>query len=212
MNALIVLAGNPPSKTLLKTEMKAADLVLAVDGGFNVFKEHALEPDLVLGDMDSVNMNNSSPVSAIPLVDQDRTDLEKTLKYAVESHPIRSLVFLGARGDRVDHTLHNLKICASIDPEIAIIFKNEMLEDEEFSIELIQRITVHCDFDLRVSKGTTLSILPITEYKGLKSKGLKWEIDWYNHSLGQFSQSNLINKTDLSFMLDSGCAYVAVYQ
>ncbi|NQT62765.1 MAG: thiamine diphosphokinase [Candidatus Marinimicrobia bacterium] len=212
MNVLIVLAGNPPSKTLLKTEMMAADLILAVDGGFNVFQKYKLDPDLVLGDMDSANTENIGSIKVIPLIDQGLTDLQKTLDYVFETYPVKSLTFLGAGGDRTDHLLHNLHICASIDPKIDIIFKNELTPETEVSLEIIQRITPDRDFDQRVIQGNTLSILPITEYKGLQSSGLQWEIVNQDRSDGFISQSNLVIKADLTFTIESGCAYIAVYQ
>ncbi|MBT3253868.1 MAG: thiamine diphosphokinase [Candidatus Marinimicrobia bacterium] len=212
MNVLIVLAGNPPSKTLLKTEMATTDLIIAVDGGFNVFHKYNLDPDLVLGDMDSANMENVGSIDVIPLLDQALTDLQKTLEYVFETQPVKSLTFLGGVGDRTDHLLHNLYICSSIDPQMKIIFKNELPPDNDISLEIIQRITPECDFDLRVTQGNTLSILPITDFGGLNSLGLEWEIVNQNHSQGFISQSNLVNKADLTFTIRSGCAYIAVYQ
>ena len=93
-----------------------------------------------------------------------------------------------------------------------IIFKNELPPDNDISLEIIQRITPECDFDLRVTQGNTLSILPITDFGGLNSLGLEWEIVNQNHSQGFISQSNLVNKADLTFTIRSGCAYIAVYQ
>ena len=212
MNVLIVLAGNPPSEALLKAEMMAADIVLAVDGGLNVFKKYRLDPDLVLGDMDSAQMIDIGSTEVIPLLDQDRTDLQKTLDYAFETYPVKSLIFLGAGGDRTDHLLHNLHICGSIDTHIVVIFKNELSSEKDISLEIIQRITPKCNFYLRVTHGNTLSVLPITEYKGLHSTGLKWEIVNRDRSDGYISQSNLIIKDNLTFMIQSGCAYIAVYQ
>ncbi len=212
MNLLIVLAGTPPSKTLLKTEMMAADVVLAVDGGFNVFKKIKESPDLVLGDMDSIALDKLNSVEVLNLLDQNQTDLQKTLDYAFKTYPIESLTFLGASGGRTDHLLHNLHICALIDPSVTIQFMNEMSTNEDISIEIIQRITPLCPFDLRVTKGTMLSILPITEYKCLHSEGLKWEIVDRDSSTGFISQSNLVIKDDPKFNITSGCAYIAVYQ
>ena len=212
MNILIVLAGNPPSKTLLKTEIQTADLVLAVDGGFNVFRKHKLKPDLVLGDLDSAELVTTDDVEVISLPDQDLTDLQKTLQYVFESHSVNSLIFLGAGGARADHFLNNLHLCASIDNSVRIIFKNEISDSTDFSLEIIERITPQSNFDLPVKKGSTLSILPIADYSGLYSEGLKWEIEGCDHSDGFISQSNVSIKDDPTFRILSGYAYIAVYQ
>ncbi|MCF7923249.1 MAG: thiamine diphosphokinase [Candidatus Marinimicrobia bacterium] len=207
----MVLAGTPPSKTLLQTEMIEADLVLAVDGGFNGFQKYKLQPDLLLGDMDSVTMNEE-PLEYLDLPDQDRTDLQKALDYVFKTFSIQSITFLGGGGVRTDHLLHNLHICASIDPAIKIIFKNEISLDKDISIEIIQRITPQCEFDLRVREATILSVLPICDYQGLNSEGLKWEIKNKDRASGFISQSNQTVKDDPAFRIRSGCAYIAVYQ
>lgn len=212
MNILIVLAGSPPSKTLLKTEIQTADLVLAVDGGFNVFQKHKLKPDLVLGDMDSVELVNKDDVEVISLPDQDLTDLQKTLRYVLESHSVKSMIFLGAGGARADHFLNNLHLCASIDHSVKIIFKNEISESKDFSLEIIERITAQSNFDQSVKRGSTLSILPIGDFSGLRSEGLKWEIEGCDHSQGFISQSNVSLKDDPRFIIRSGYAYITVYQ
>jgi len=210
MNILILLAGSPPSKTLLKTEMSAADLVVAVDGGFNIFPKYRLLPDLLLGDMDSIKIDMAESVEIHNLWDQDQTDLQKTLHYLQDAYPVKSLILLGAGGRRTDHLLHNLHICALVDPSVNVIFKNEI--DDESAIEMIQRVTPQNGFNLQVKKGNTLSILPIEDFKGLNSHGLKWEIVNQDRSATFISQSNLAIKDDPSFNIISGCAYIAVYQ
>jgi thiamine pyrophosphokinase len=212
MNILIVLAGTPPSKTLLKTEIKRSDLVLAVDGGFNVFQKYKLQPDLVLGDMDSADLQPDHDVKMISLPDQDLTDLQKTLQYVFKSHLVTSLMFLGASGERSDHFLNNLHLCASIDHSIKIVFKNEIPHSKDFTLEIIERITSLSDFDQTVKKGTTLSILPISNFLGLTTEGLKWEIKGCDYSNRFISQSNMSIKDDPRFTIRSGYAYIAVYQ
>lgn len=208
----MVLAGTPPGKALLQTEMIEADLVLAVDGGYNVFQKYKLQPDLLVGDMDSVVMNDLEPLEYLNLPNQDRTDLQKTLDYAFKAFSIQSITCIGGGGVRTDHLLHNLHICALVDPAVKIIFKNEITLDNNLSIEIIQRITPQCEFDLRVKQAGILSILPITDYQGLSSKGLKWEIKNKASSDGFISQSNQVIKDDPRFRIASGCAYIAVYQ
>ncbi len=212
MNILIVLAGKPPSKALLKTEIQTADLVLAVDGGFNVFQKYKLKPDLVLGDMDSAELVTNYDVEVISLPDQNQTDLQKTLQYVFESHSVKSLIFLGAGGGRADHFLNNLHLCGTVENSVKIIFKNEISDSTDFSLEIIERITPQSNFDLPVKKGSTLSILPIADYSGLYSEGLKWEIEGCDHSDGFISQSNVSIKDDPTFRILSGYAYIAVYQ
>lgn len=212
MNVLTVLSGNPPSVRLLKTEMRVADCVIAVDGGFNVFSDSNLKPDLILGDMDSIKESEALDIKSILLADQDQTDLQKTLTYILKNHSPKSLVLLGAGGLRTDHLLHNLLICASVHPTLKITIKNELPVGNEFTRETIQRITPQSDFDLLVRKGDLISILPIGNFSDLSSEGLKWEITRRSRSDGFMSQSNRAMVDDPKFIIGSGYAYIAVYQ
>ena len=54
MLALIVLGGDAPGRALLESCMRDADLVIAADSGLAAFDAAGLEPDLLVGDMDSV--------------------------------------------------------------------------------------------------------------------------------------------------------------
>ncbi|NQV42167.1 MAG: thiamine diphosphokinase [Candidatus Marinimicrobia bacterium] len=212
MNILIVLAGNPPSKSLLKTEIILADLVLAVDGGLNAFRMYKLQPDIVLGDMDSTDLRMIDDVEIVSFPDQNLTDLQKTLSYVFDLYSIKSITLLGAGGARSDHFLNNLHICASMDDSVKVLFKNEISDIEEFEFEIIQRITPQCIFDLPVKKGSTLSILPIADFSGLKSEGLKWEIQGLDYSASFISQSNQAVKDNPTLSIQLGYAYIAVYQ
>ena len=212
MNILIVASGSPPSSILLHSGIDHADLVLAVDGGFDAFQEHGLKPDTVLGDMDSIGKGITSDIGRVHLPDQEYTDLEKTLQYVLNKHTVRSIVLLGAGGQRTDHLLHNLEICGSIDPGIKITIKNELSHPSEYTAEFIQRITPQSPFDLRVRKDDTLSILPLGNFRGLSSNGLLWEIMKANRSENFMSQSNIALKDDPQFSIEEDYAYIAVYQ
>lgn len=212
MNVLIVLSGSPPSQTLLKTEMSESDLVLAVDGGYNVFMQYGLAPDVILGDMDSIESAIPANVKCVTLPDQDSTDLQKTMTYVQNEISVSSLVLLGAGGGRTDHLMHNLLIAGSLADSIKITIKNELHAVDLPCFEVIQRITPACVFDLRVRLGDLLSILPIGGYQGLSSTGLEWEIENQDLSDGFISQSNRARVDDPRFEITSGNAYIAVYQ
>jgi len=211
MNILIVLAGIPPSKSLLSTEMENAELTVAVDGGISAFESYDLKPDIVIGDMDASEPKDQR-MPILRMEDQEHTDLQKTLNYLLDTHKVESLIILGGGGIRVDHTIHNLYICSSIDSTIKIVFKNEISVDGRDKLETIHRITPQSRFDLPIKNGDTISILPITTYEGLSTSGLQWDIKNRDSGTGLISQSNIATKADPRFSVRSGCAYIVVYQ
>ena len=55
MRALIVLGGEAPKPELLRACAKNADLTIAADSGLAAFAASGVVPDLLIGDMDSVD-------------------------------------------------------------------------------------------------------------------------------------------------------------
>ena len=54
MRTLIVLGGDAPKKELLRACAGEADLTIAADRGLEAFDAADIEPDLLIGDMDSI--------------------------------------------------------------------------------------------------------------------------------------------------------------
>ncbi|NQV15548.1 thiamine diphosphokinase [bacterium] len=212
MRVLLVLAGSPPRPELLETEIKAADLVVAIDGGANIFQQLNLTPDLIIGDLDSTNYEFDSGVEVVQKLDPNLTDLQKTLNYLDDKYDLNQIVILGAMGGRSDHFINNLHICARVHPRISIMFKNDISIPEVFKHETITRIMAPYDSDLPVIKGSTVSIFTIIQFNGLSSTGLKWDLNNVNSDSDFLSQSNIAEMNDPRFRLESGCAYIAVYQ
>ena len=57
MKVLIVLGGDAPGVELLKACADEADFSIAADRGLEAFDAAGLEPDMLVGDMDSVSQN-----------------------------------------------------------------------------------------------------------------------------------------------------------
>jgi len=212
MRVLFVLSGDPPDLDLLLTEIQAADLTVAVDGGVDIFRNQNHTPDITIGDFDSKKTDVDSDSKCIYLPDQNQSDLQKAFNYIEQNYSVSTVVLLGANGGRTDHLINNLQICASSDSHIKIIIKQIIAVDERPTLETILRITPDIKVDLRVMKGTTLSVFAISHFRGLCSKGLKWELSQINSASGVFSQSNLANVDDPQFTLLEGVAYISIYQ
>ncbi len=212
MRILLVLAGDPPEGNLLSNEIAKTNLTIAVDGGANVFHQNNLTPDILIGDIDSAIGNFNDQTQVIRRSEQSTTDLQKTLTYVLQKHHPEELVLLGATGGRSDHFINNLQICASIDPDVNISLKNNKLTTPEYSSETIIRITPSSDNDHQVNKGSTMSIMSVSQFKGLSSTGLLWEIQNGCSENGFFSQSNLAQESTIHINLFMGCVYLAVYQ
>lgn len=88
------------------------DYILCADGGYPICKALGIEPDLVIGDCDSV------PQSAIPPAllkltppEKDDTDTMLCLRHASELG-FQSCLLVGGIGGRLDHTIANIQSLA----------------------------------------------------------------------------------------------------
>lgn len=85
------------------------DLVIAADGGYTYLKEEGIEPDVLLGDFDSLkrvpehrHLERHSPI-------KDDTDMALAAAYGMEQGCGRFLIY-GGLGGRLDHTIGNLQL------------------------------------------------------------------------------------------------------
>lgn len=93
----------------LRPELAPGDLVLGVDGGLATLEAWGLEPDLALGDFDSLGyVPTGEKVIRLP-VEKDDTDMAYGLKLG-ESRGFRHFLLQGGLGGRLDHSLANLQL------------------------------------------------------------------------------------------------------
>lgn len=92
-------------------------LVICADGGLRHALEVQVTPDLIIGDMDSVDFSNletekraGAEIRVYPSA-KEETDLELCLLAAAE-HNCQQITILGAVGGRLDQTLSNIYLLA----------------------------------------------------------------------------------------------------
>ena len=84
------------------------DLILAADGGYRHCQAAGLRPDLLLGDLDSLETPPQAlPVQTFP-AEKDDTDTMLAVKYAL-AQGCTTVHLYGCTGGRLDHTLANLQ-------------------------------------------------------------------------------------------------------
>ncbi|GAA4720379.1 thiamine diphosphokinase [Brevibacillus fulvus] len=97
-------------------EIRDDDLIVGVDRGALFLIRHQLQPDLAIGDFDSVTgaeaeeirTNSKTYISCDPVM-KDQTDTEMAFHWALQQRPAE-IVLLGALGTRFDHTLSNVHL------------------------------------------------------------------------------------------------------
>ena len=87
-------------------EKKCSDLVIAADGGFDTLLALGITPDLILGDMDSVNANANAIERIVYPVRKDETDSFLAYREGVRRGYSECMLY-GCVGGREDHTFAN---------------------------------------------------------------------------------------------------------
>jgi thiamine pyrophosphokinase len=117
-NAAVVFAGGdrPPRSVLAR--LPAGAFVIAADSGLEHASALGQRVDLVVGDLDSVNLDVLAAARAAGALveahprEKDATDLELALDAALV-RDARAVTVVGGAGGRLDHLLANLTLLAS---------------------------------------------------------------------------------------------------
>ena len=84
------------------------DYVIAADAGYRHLTEIGVEPDLVIGDFDSLGAAPERPNVIVCPVQKDDTDTLVAVRRAIDMGFSRIMIF-GGTGGRLDHTLANIQ-------------------------------------------------------------------------------------------------------
>lgn len=185
MRAVIFANGclNFPQDISQYTSIHPDDLVIAADGGARHCLALGIHPRLVIGDLDSLGLDDLSRLKAYGAeivqhpIRKDYTDLELALRYAQEQGADEILV-LGALGDRWDQTIANILLPAILSPQddcskpgalprIRILDGNQ----EIFFVHGGDQL------DILGKTGDLVSLIPISEYaRGVTTQNLEYPL------------------------------------
>jgi thiamine pyrophosphokinase len=188
MKAVILCDGHPPLLSQIETETGGGVLFIAADGGANSAAGLGLEPDIIIGDLDSYTVKDSESARVIRDPDQETNDLEKALNLA-RSESAAEVIIFGATGKRLDHTLKNLSVLKQFHEA----FQSILIRDRYADIFLADS-----PFVRSLPLFTPVSLYPLSgRVEGITTRGLKYPlIDGFLENGIRDGSSNLtIEKT-----------------
>ena len=112
-DAVILANGDFPQAEIPLDLLRRTPFVCACDGAIN----HYPQADAIVGDGDSVP--ESLKARLIQIDEQEDNDLTKATRYCL-SKGMRKLVYLGATGQREDHTLGNISLMVRYAQELGV--------------------------------------------------------------------------------------------
>ena len=89
-------------------EPQTEDLIIAADGGYKMCKKLNLEPDVLIGDFDSLKTNYTAKETISLPQEKDDTDMLAAIKLGFSKGYSYFLIY-GGTGGRIDHTLANIQ-------------------------------------------------------------------------------------------------------
>jgi thiamine pyrophosphokinase len=180
--ALLVTGGDAPALELITHRIKDCSFICAADSGLDVLISWGVEPDLVVGDMDSISdpaILDRYPGTIRHPADKDDTDTEIGL-HELRARAYQRILLIGGGGGRLDHLL-----------AIRALFDKPWGQDEWLTHrERVVRIAEPTR--LVVPEGSTVSVFPLSSgASGMTSTGLKWPLAGLCWGPGEFGVSNL---------------------
>jgi thiamine pyrophosphokinase len=174
MDVLVFANGVIEDGEWIRPYLVAAAAVIAADGGGHHLAALGVRPDVVIGDLDSLEAatyeawQQSGTMVVVHTAEKDETDLELALLYAV-AHYEEDILIFGALGGRLDQMLANILLLA----HPALKGRRVELVEPEQRAWLVQDRT-----EIEGEVGDRVSLIPLggDVYIG-RTIGLKWRLE-----------------------------------
>jgi len=110
-STVILADGSFPTHAIPLRQLHEAERIVCCDGAVEKLLAAGLEPDFIVGDMDSIAPDLKTRYSSIihHFAEQETNDLTKSVNFCY-SRGWNKITILGATGRREDHTLGNLSL------------------------------------------------------------------------------------------------------
>jgi thiamine pyrophosphokinase len=182
---VFIFAGGNIDEHLLE-EICEEDFIIGADRGALFLVEHNIEPNLAIGDFDSVTEQEMQKIKAHSIemmtcdaINKDLTDTELAYELAVEKQP-KEIILVGATGTRLDQTFANIQMMS----------KGLQHQIKTFIVDKNNYITLIGSSCTVEARGFSyVSLLPLTpQVTGITLEGFMYPLDQatlkMGHSLG----------------------------
>jgi thiamine pyrophosphokinase len=170
---VILANGILPDLEFARAVLRTDDRVICADAGARHARLLGRVPDLVVGDMDSLEAEDREWLVANGVRevryprDKDQTDLELAIEHALADGP-EELIIMAASGGRLDHTLGN----------IALLDHHRLLGRQCSLDDGIEQVLLcRTRIEVRGLPGDLVSLLPWgVPAEGVWTAGLRWSL------------------------------------
>lgn len=211
-NIIIVSGGCPVNPEILAKQIRKSGkcLIICCDGGARHLQNTPIKPDIIIGDMDSIDSTQLAGYSREKVqiikypAKKDFTDTELALNYAIGLKPEKIFIWC-ALGGRIDHTLANIFLLARAQEKgIETILADEYCE----TFVLNKRIVFTRE------KGKTVSLIALTpRVTGITLSGFAYPLTKGSLRMGESRGiSNVIKNDRAVIKIEKGKLLVIKYR
>ena len=196
-NYLISIGGDSTSN-VLSIESNFEEII-AVDSGIEHLLNLSLDPNTLIGDLDSISKKSLDEVTKngvkILAFDskKDQTDFELALNYLDEAEKSKVYIIGGESGE-IDHLI-----------SIFLLIPSKSFFENIIWLYGDKRIIFRQKIELNIKKLTKFSIIPLSDLTNLSIDGAEWNLDNKDIQFGEtLTLRNSTNEEQLNIRCDKG--------
>lgn len=196
-NYLISIGGNSTSN-LLSIESNFEEII-AVDSGIEHLLNLSLDPNTLIGDLDSISKKSLDEVkkNGVKILsfnsNKDQTDFELALNYLEEVEKSKVYIIGGESGE-IDHLI-----------SIFLLIPSKSFFENIIWLYGDKRIIFRQKIELNIKKLTKFSIIPLSDLTNLSIDGAEWNLDNKDIQFGEtLTLRNITNEEQLNIRCDKG--------
>ena len=200
MRAVIIGNGEIKDYDYIAGKLRKGDYIVCADGGYRHIAGLCVRPDVLIGDMDSINDGNyDGEIINLP-VRKDFTDSEVCVKYVLLKD-FDEILMLGFIGTRLDHTITNIMLLK----QIAESGKKARIIDEHNEIFFAVR-----ENTIYGKKGELVSLVPFGgDLVGVSVSGLDYPLENETLCFGESrGVSNVMTSNKCTISIQSGSGLI----
>lgn len=196
-NYLISIGGNSTSN-VLSIESNFEEII-AVDSGIEHLHNLSLDPNTLIGDLDSISKKSLDEVkkNGVKILafnsNKDQTDFELALNYLEETEKSKVYIIGGESGE-IDHLI-----------SIFLLIPSKSFFENIIWLYGDKRIIFRQKLELNIKKLTKFSIIPLSDLTNLSIDGAEWNLDNKDIQFGEtLTLRNNTNEEQLNIRCDKG--------
>ena len=200
---LICADGEWPPEPIWRPLVEQADVIIACDGAFQQCLDRTVQPNIVIGDMDSVEEarfgQDNESVQWVRIEEQENSDLSKAIEHAAQHAP-KNLDVIGVEGGALGHIVAPFFALYDAPPSTVIhINESRIMCVKNASLAFTS-----------IEIGSMVSLFAIGRASGVTLTGCEWPLNQERLEPGTRGLNNRSINPTVEINVDDGAVLVCI--